>query len=375
MRYFLVAGEPSGDIHASHLMRALCGVDHEASFRYIGGDKMRAVADGCLRDMRELAIMGFVEVLTHLATIKRNLKACEQAIEAWKPDVVILVDFSGFNLKIAKAAHRAGFRVAYYILPKLWAWGGWRVKSLRRYVDYPYAILPFELEFFHARGVAAEYFGNPLLDELPDSPAAEARVRFRSEQGLDDRPIIALLPGSRPQELQALLPRLCVAASSFATYQFVVAGTSALPQAAYRAILQDFPDIRLVMDHTHELVYNAVGAVVTSGTATLETGLMGTPQVVVYRGNALSIGLARRLVRVKWISLVNLVLQREAVVELIQEACTPQQIVRALGDILPRGAKRERVIQDYDALRRCMGGAGTAERIAQSLYAKLCQGK
>ncbi|MGP1460647.1 MAG: lipid-A-disaccharide synthase [Bacteroides sp.] len=371
MRYFLVAGEPSGDIHASHLMRALCDVDPEASFRYIGGDKMREVAAGCFQDMRELAIMGFVEVLTHLRTIKNNLRACEKEIVAWKPDVVILVDFSGFNLKIAKAAHRAGFRVAYYILPKLWAWGAWRVKALRRDVDYPYAILPFERSFFHERGVAAEYLGNPLQDELPSPPSLEEKARFRTEHGWDERPIVALLPGSRPQELRALLPRLCMASEEFVDYQFVVAGTSALPQQAYQEILQAFPRVQLVMDRTHELVYNAVCAVVTSGTATLETGLMGTPQVVVYRGNALSIGLARCLVSVKWISLVNLILNKEAVVELIQEACTPQRIVQELREILPNGVKRERVLQDYATLRRCMGESGTAERVARSLHGKL----
>ena len=376
MRYFVVAGEPSGDIHASLLMQALLQKDSDAHFHYIGGDRMRSVApQGCIRDMRELAIMGFVEVVTHLRTISRNLQACVQAIEAWQPEVVILVDFSGFNLKIAKAAHRRGFRVAYYILPKLWAWGAWRIKQLRRYVDYAYAILPFEVEFFHHHGLSVEYLGNPLLDELPQPPSVEEKVKFRKELALDERPIIALLPGSRPQELQALLPVLCLASLAFPEHQFVVAGTSALSQETYRSLLADFPDIVLAIDRTHELVYNAECAIVTSGTATLETGLMATPQVVVYRGNALSIWLARRLVRVRWISLVNLILQKEAVVELIQEACTPDRIAKELRAILAGSEKRATVLQDYATLRRFMGEEGTARRIAESLYGKLRNAK
>lgn len=371
MRYFLVVGEPSGDIHASKLMQALRTVDAEATFRYIGGSAMRSVAPTCVRDSKELAIMGFVEVLTHLRTISRNLKQCVNDIEAWKPDVVILVDFSGFNLKVAKYCHARSYRVAYYILPKVWAWGAGRLKKMRRDLDWLYAILPFEVEYFRKNGIHVEYLGNPLLDELPPHMPIQQDEVFRTQCHLDDRPIIALLPGSRPQELEAIFERMCQLANEFPTYQFVVAGTSAIPLLTYQTALARYPDVKLVTDRTHQLLQNALAAIVTSGTATLETALLGIPQVVVYRGNPLSIWIARRLAKVRWISLVNLILNREAVKELIQEDFNLTTLRAEWQKLLPTSPDREKMLNDYAELQRLVGEAGCAKRIAADLYTKL----
>lgn len=370
MRYFLVVGEPSGDIHASHLMAALCSVDRAAEFQYIGGAAMRSVAAGCIRDAHELAIMGFVEVFTHLGTIARNLRYCKDAILSWNPDVVILVDFAGFNLKIAKFCAKRGYKIAYYILPKVWAWGTWRTKKLQA-VDWLYSILPFEVAFFEQHRLEVDYLGNPLLDELPNVSTKQDHATFCRENGLDSRPIIALLPGSRPQELSAILVRMCAMVELFPDYQFVVAGTSVLPLAMYQTLLHPFPSVHYVMDKTHELILQAEAAIVTSGTATLETALLGTPEVVVYRGNSFSIWLARRLAKVRWISLVNLILGREAVCELIQEAFTPAALQHALQAILQGGDKRRIQQESYVALRDVVGERGCAQRIAESLYVRL----
>jgi len=371
MRYFLVVGEPSGDIHASKLMQALKDVDAEAAFCYIGGAAMRSIAPTCVRDSKELAIMGFVEVLTHLRTISRNLQQCINAIEAWKPDVVILVDFAGFNLKVAKHCHAQGYKVAYYILPKVWAWGAVRLKKMRRDLDWLYAILPFEVEYFHKNGIEVAYMGNPLLDELPQRGEAKDGEAFRTQWHLDARPIIALLPGSRPQELAAIFERMCLLAEEEPTYQFVVAGTTAIAATTYETELAHYPSVRLVMNATHALLQNATAAIVTSGTATLETALLGIPQVVVYRGNALSIWIARRLAKVKWASLVNLILNREAVTELIQEQFTLERLRAEWQKILPTSPQREQMLEDYKELQHLVGNAGCAKRIAVDLFAKL----
>lgn len=369
MRYFLVVGEPSGDIHASRLMKALCAVDAEASFRYIGGPAMRSVAPVCLRDSKELAIMGFVEVFTHLRTLSRNLRQCINEIEAWKPDVVILVDFSGFNLKVAKYCHAHSYRVAYYILPKVWAWGAGRVKKMRRDIDWFYAILPFEVEYFRQKGIEVEYLGNPLLDELPMSE--EPDEAFRLQCHLDERPIVALLPGSRPQELAAIFERMCLLAREYPTYQFVVAGTSVIPKEMYQVALSRYPEVKLVTDRTHQLLQKSQVAIVTSGTATLETALLGIPQVVVYRGNPLSIWIARRLAKIRWISLVNLILNKEAVKELIQEDFNLRTLRVEWEKLLPNSPQREILLRDYAELRRVVGEKGCSQRIAVNLYAKL----
>lgn len=374
MRYFLVVGEPSGDLHASHLMRALLHSDSQAQFAYIGGKAMRSVADGCVRDSQELAIMGFWEVLTHLRTISRNLQLCMEAIRAFAPDVVILVDFAGFNLRIAKQCNKLGIRVAYYILPKLWAWGAWRIKRLRS-ITRLYAILPFEVDYFRAHGLSVHYLGNPLMDELPfaaDSSLAAIQT-FRTKHALDARPLVALLPGSRLQELQRMLGLMASLTDRFPAYQFVVAGTSVLAPEAYREQLQAFPDVKLVMDQTHQLLQASVAAIVTSGTATLETALLGVPQVVVYRGNPLSIFIARRLANVRWISLVNLILGREVVRELIQESCTVDAMAHELQKILPDQSQRLLMLEAYAELETRIGSAGCAQRIAEQLYTTLQQ--
>lgn len=371
MRYFLVVGEPSGDVHASKLMQALLEVDSAASFQYIGGEAMRSVAPTCLRDAKELAIMGFVEVLTHLRTISRNLAQCVDSIEAWKPDVVILVDFSGFNLKVAEYCHAHGYKVAYYILPKVWAWGAGRLKKMRRDIDWFYAILPFEVEYFRKNGIEVNYLGNPLLDELPQCSEIQPDADFRRQHDLDSRPIVALLPGSRPQELASIFERMCQLANEFPSYQFVVAGTSAIPAETYQKALARYPEVKLVTNITHQLLLHAQTAIVTSGTATLETALLGIPQVVVYRGNPLSIWIARRLAKVRRISLVNLILNRDAVKELIQEDFNLSTLRAEWQKLLPASPDREKMLNDYAELQRLVGEAGCAKRIASDLYTKL----
>ena len=366
MRYFLVVGEPSGDIHASKLMQALRTVDAGATFRYIGGSAMRSVAPTCVRDSKELAIMGFVEVLTHLRTISRNLKQCVNDIEAWKPD-----DFSGFNLKVAKYCHARSYRVAYYILPKVWAWGAGRLKKMRRDIDWFYAILPFEVEYFRKNGIEVNYLGNPLLDELPQCSEIQPDADFRRQHDLDSRPIVALLPGSRPQELASIFERMCQLANEFPSYQFVVAGTSAIPAETYQKALARYPEVKLVTNITHQLLLHAQTAIVTSGTATLETALLGIPQVVVYRGNPLSIWIARRLAKVRRISLVNLILNRDAVKELIQEDFNLSTLRAEWQKLLPASPDREKMLNDYAELQRLVGEAGCAKRIASDLYTKL----
>jgi len=366
MRYFLVVGEASGDAHAAELMRGILGADAQAEFRYFGGEAMRRVANGCVLDIGALAIMGFWEVVTHLRRIVRNEKICRNVIAEFNPDAVILVDFAGFNLRIAKYCHRAGLRVFFYIAPKVWAWKEGRIGKLRDWVDYLMVILPFEPEWFAKRGIDTIYEGNPLVDELAgDKTLAVGSEAFKNQNGLDERPLVALLPGSRLQELRYNLGVMARLATRFPSYQFAVAAAPNLEREVYERLLSEHPEVRVVYGATHRLVKEAQAAVVTSGTATLETAMLGVPEVVVYRGNRLTIWIARRIVKLKWISLVNLILGREAVRELLQEDYTLENTRRELEAILPGGAKRSGVLASIGTLQGEMGDVGVSARLGR----------
>lgn len=366
MRYFLVVGEASGDAHAAELMRGILGADAQAEFRYFGGEAMRRVASGCVLDIGALAIMGFWEVVTHLRRIAHNEKICRNAIVEFNPDAVILVDFAGFNLRIAKYCHQAGLRVFFYIAPKVWAWKEGRIGKLRDWVDYLMVILPFEPEWFAKRGIDTIYEGNPLVDELAgDTTLAVGSEAFKNQNGLDERPLVALLPGSRLQELRYNLGVMARLAALFPSYQFAVAAAPNLEREVYERLLSEHPEVRVVYGATHRLVKEAQAAVVTSGTATLETAMLGVPEVVVYKGNRLTIWIARRIVKLKWISLVNLILGREAVRELLQEDFNLENARRELEAILPGGTKRSGVLASIGTLQGAMGRVGVSARLGR----------
>lgn len=355
MKYYLIAGEASGDLHASHLMQALKQRDSEARFRYFGGDMMAAQGGELVKHYRELAYMGFVPVLTHLPTILRNMKRCKQDIKEWRPDVVVLVDYPGFNLDIARYVHREAIcPVYYYIAPKIWAWKEYRMKRIRRDVDELFSILPFEVDFFEGKHhYPIHYVGNPTAQEVREW------LEARKEQGekARGREVIALLAGSRKQEIKDNLPAMIAATRHLADrYDLVVAGAPGIDTAYYDRFLKD-SGVRLVTGRTYELLATATAALVTSGTATLETCMFRVPQVVCYYTPLPRfIGLMKRLVlSVRWVSLVNLIADREVVTELVADTFSVQNIRRELEAILPGGSRRQQMLDDYEEVHRRLG--------------------
>jgi lipid-A-disaccharide synthase len=363
MKYYLVAGEASGDLHGSNLIKTLNEVDSAAEFRYYGGDLMQAQAGILVKHYADMAFMGFLEVALNLRTILKNIKKCKEDILSFQPDVLILIDFPGFNLKIAKFAKENGIKVHYYISPKVWAWNQKRVLKIKRNIDFMYAILPFEVDFYKSWGMEINYVGNPLLDA---KAAFSANPNFKKENNLTEKPIIALLPGSRKQELKYILPDMLGIAASFPNYQFVIAGAPSFKIDYYQQYLNSL-DIPIVLNATYDLLNIAEAALVTSGTATLETALFKVPQVVLYKGSQISITIARLLVKIKFISLVNLIMNKEVVKELIQEDCNLTMIANELKNILS-SPKREEVLQDYADLAVLMGHAGASEKTAKLIY-------
>ncbi|MFI3289907.1 MAG: lipid-A-disaccharide synthase [Rikenellaceae bacterium] len=369
MRYFLIAGEPSGDLHGSNLMRGLLESDPEAEFRFWGGDKMAEVGgvENLGLHYRESSFFGLFQVIFNLRTILRQIKLCQSQIEAFQPDVVILIDYAGFNLKIAKFAKERAIKTFFYIAPKVWAWDESRIKRIKRYVDELFIIFPFEQEYFRKRGIEAHFEGNPLVDaiatrcrELP------SKARFISKNGLSERPIVALLSGSRASEIKANLPLMRRVADEFVDYQFVVAGVDWLDRKEYDKWLAG-SDIKFVEGQTYELLKHSVAAIVTSGTATLETALIGTPQVVVFRLPWLHVTLRPLVLKIPFISLVNINLQREAVKEILQSSLDPTAIVSALREILPNGEGRAKMLADYDELSNIIGEEDASRRFAERM--------
>jgi lipid-A-disaccharide synthase len=360
MKYYLVAGEASGDLHGANLMKALKTEDSNASFRYFGGDKMQAEGGDLVKHYADMAFMGFTEVVLNLRTIFKNMKACKADVLAYKPDVLVLIDFPGFNLKIAEFAKKNKIKVCYYISPKIWAWNQKRVLKIKRDVDQMFCILPFEVDFYKKWGMDVHYVGNPLLDEKAQFLADLA---FKKNQDLTDQKIIALLPGSRKQEIERLLPDMLSVTERFPDYQFVIAAAPTFTASYYEQFIGD-KKVKLVFAQTYNLLQNAHAALVASGTATLETALFKIPQVVLYRGGAISVGIARMVIKIRFISLVNLIMDKKVVDELIQEDCNTQKITATLHPIL-EGKVRDKMLSDYHELGEKMGTAGASERTAK----------
>lgn len=372
MRYYLIAGEASGDLHASNLMKALMREDSEAEFRFYGGDKMQAVGGTLVKHYRELAYMGFIPVLLHLPTILRNMGQCKRDIVQWNPDVVILVDYPGFNLKIAKFVHglrdkrlRKGERypkVFYYISPKIWAWKEYRIKNIRRDVDELFSILPFEVKWFEDRHYKVHYVGNPCVDAIKDEASALSALSN------GDSRQIAILAGSRRQEIKDNLRMMLEAASQF-DYKLVIACAPNIEEAYYRRYIPDGVDVELRFGQTYQTLRQSVAALVTSGTATLETAILRVPQVVCYytpMGKVMS-WLRSKVLKVKYISLVNLVADKEVVQELVADRMTVKNIVQCLAEILPDGTRRQAMLADYEEMNRILGEGGASERAAKEM--------
>ena len=364
MKYYIIAGEASGDLHASNLVAEIKKKDNKAEFRAWGGDLMRKQGVTMVKHYRHLAYMGFVEVAVNLRKVLGNIKECKADLLQYRPDVLILVDYPGFNLRIAEFAHRNHIKVCYYISPQVWAWKQHRVKKIRKNVDKMLVILPFEEPFYKEHDVDVAFVGHPLLDELSKLNATP-RINFVHRNNLSEkREIIALLPGSRKQEVERMLGVMLRVIPHFPQYQFVIAGVPSLGKELYVRLIGD-KDVRLVMNQTYELLQNSSAALVTSGTATLETALLAVPEVVCYKANRLSYLIARNLIKVKYISLVNLILEKEAVKELIQYDCNEANLVKELGKLLRSPEKQRRLLDDLDALKHCLGNAGASEKAAE----------
>lgn len=371
MKYMLIAGEASGDLHASHLINSLRRLDEAAEFRFIGGDLM---ADAARRSpdvhYRDINVMGFSEVLRKLRAISKNLQEAKRILREFRPDVLILVDFAGFNLKLAVYARKLGVRTDYFIPPKVWAWKEWRVKKIRKCVDNVYCILPFEPAFFKARGVKAHYVGNPSVQEMDYAMGhLPPRRHFIERQGLNelgDRPIIALLPGSRRGEIRNNLPVMIETARKFPEFAYVVGAAPSIPEKFYREVAQD-QGLRVVFDCTPTLVKYSQAALVTSGTATLETALIGTPQVVCYRSNGsrLTYRIMSKLLKVRYVSLPNLIVGNNIVPEMLLHYCNPENVARELGPLLQPSPRRDWELSGYKNMRRRLGSYVASDYAAE----------
>ena len=381
MKYYLIAGEASGDLHGSLLMQGLKERDPQADFRFRGGDRMAAVGGHKAADYRDTAVMGLVELLKKSRQIRSSLAACRSDILAWKPDVLILIDYPGFNLKIARFAHENGFKVFYYIAPKVWASRESRVAELKRYVDRLFVVFPFEPDWFRSRGIVPVYEGNPLLDCIDSAmETVPSRADFCADNGLDaEKPLIALLAGSRLQEIGFLAPRYLKLASlpgsdsryaALGDCQMVLAAAPGIDGRVYEKYL---PGIKVVYGQTYALLHHSSAAVVASGTASLEAALIGTPQVVCYGMNPLTFKLAMAVLKVGYVSLVNLILDKLTVKELLQDKCTPEAIAGELLDLICEGECRGRMLSGYADLRSALGNGGAAGRIAAVMMDILIQ--
>jgi lipid-A-disaccharide synthase len=378
MKYYVIAGERSGDLHAANLIKAIRQEDEQAFFRGWGGEQMQAAGTELVKHYRDMAFMGFWEVLKNLRTIRGFLKQCQADILQWKPDVVILVDYAGFNMRIAKFCKQHGIRTFYYISPKVWAWNQNRAYKIKASVDRMFVIFPFEKDFFKKYDYDVDYIGNPLLDEIA---AFQPQADFLPKNNLTLQPIIALLPGSRYQEVEKMLTVMLHAAQLLEqahpqSFQFVIAGVSNLPQTLYEKLIMSFQQqgslqLRVVYDQSYDLLARSTSALVTSGTATLETALFQVPQVVCYRTSSATYQIVKRLIRVDYISLVNLIADAPVVKELIQSELTPQNAMQELGKTLPGAPERETQLAEYVRIREVMGHPGASQRAAQLMVGYL----
>ncbi|MCH5229628.1 MAG: lipid-A-disaccharide synthase [Muribaculaceae bacterium] len=376
MKYMLVAGEASGDLHASNVIESIKKLDSEAEFRFIGGDLMsKAARKSPDIHYDKLNVMGFSEVLRKLPALLSNLKAAKKIVRDFHPDVLILVDYPGFNLKLAKFAHNNGIRVDYFISPKIWAWKEWRVRDIKKYVDNMYSILPFEENFYSKHKYKVKYVGNPSVQEIDFALGhLPPKKHFIERQGLteSDKPLIALLPGSRKGEIRNNLPIMIEAMKRFPDHQFAVAAAPAIPEKFYREVAQD-PGLQVVFGATPILLKYSVAALVTSGTATLETALIGTPQVVCYRanGNPVSYKIMEKLLKVKYVALPNLIVNNSIVPELLVHNCTVDSVARELSPLLQPSPKREWQINGYRNMRRRLGNSVASDYVAELIVESL----
>ena len=375
MRYYIIAGEPSGDLHGGKLMRGIATFDTEARFRFSGGDFMAEVGgkENMLYHYKEMSFFGFVQVAMNLRTIFRQMDDVKRDIAEFNPDVIILIDYPAFNIRIAKWAKSRGIKVYYYIAPKVWAWKERRVKSLRRYVDRLYTIFPFESEYFRGHGIEPHFFGNPLVDDIAERRATlPSREEFLTEAGLDNRPIVALLAGSRVSEIRANLPDMVAISRRFPEYQFIVTAVEWIDRSIYDEIIAG-SEVRYISNRTQQTLAMSEAAIVTSGTATLETALMGIPEVVMYHVPWLYEKLKPYFLRIPYISLVNINLGREAVKELVRAKLNIAEAEEELRVILKGGKERERMLNDFDELRRMIGPEGASQRFAEDIVNSLRQ--
>lgn len=371
MKYYIIAGEASGDLHASNLMKALKEIDSEANFRFWGGDLMENQGGTLVKHYKELAFMGFSEVIMNLRTIFKNIRFCKEDIKTYDPDVIIFVDYPGFNMRIAEWAKKEGFRTHYYISPQIWAWKENRIKKIKRDVDEMYVILPFEKDFYTKKhDFPVHFVGHPLLDAIDNRPPVDIEA-FKRNHGLDHRPVIALLPGSRKQEIEKMLEVMLGITSDFEEYQFVIAGAPSQDEEFYQSFMQK-SNISLIMNKTYDVLGIAHAALVTSGTATLETALFKVPEVVCYKGSYISYHIAKRIINLNYISLVNLIMDREVVKELIQNDFTTKNLKKELNKILDKN-NRDRIFEDYFKLEKKLGGKGASRNTAELIYQKISE--
>ena len=373
MKYYIISGEPSGDLHGSNLMRGLQTEDSEAQFRFWGGDKMAEVggAENLAKHYRETSFFGIAQVIRNLKTIVGQIDECKRDIEAYKPDVLILIDYPSFNMRIAKWAKEQGIKVYYYIAPKVWAWKEWRVKGIRKYVDRLYTIFPFETEYFRSKGIEPIFCGNPLCDAIAQYKAQmPSREEFLRTEGLDERPIVALLAGSRRSEIKDNLADMVAISKNFPEYQFVVAAVPWIEKDLYDKILAN-TGVKFVCNKTYDTLIYAEAAIVTSGTATLETALIGTPEIVVYHIPKLYEWLRPLVLKIPYISLVNINLNRECVREIVVSKVDVKAVSEEFRAILEGGSKRAKMLAEFAELQEMMGGEGSSHRVAQDIVKSL----
>lgn len=389
MRYYIIAGEASGDLHGSNLMKGIYAEDQKAEIRFWGGDLMESVwkqhevdtsavnrHSGLVRHYKEGAVMGFMEVLSKARKLLGNVSFCKKDIQDWKPDVVILIDYPGFNFKIAEFAHNAGFKVFYYIAPKVWASREGRIRKLRAYVDKLFIVFPFEKPYFGAKGINYIYKGNPLVDAVDDSQAMnETREEFLLRAGLEHRPVIAMLAGSRKPEISTMMPVLTEFAAKmhslpqYSGYQFLIAGAPARSMKDYEPWMTEDNKkyIKVLFGETQSIIRHAEAVVVNSGTASLETALFGTPQVVGYITNPVTYWIARKIVKINYISLGNLIVDRLAFKEFIQDDCNPDALVKEIRELIENKERRDRMLDDYADIRNELGSTGASAAVAKAM--------
>jgi len=368
MKYYIIAGEASGDLHASNLIREIKRKDQKAEFRCWGGDLMEAEGAKLVRHIRDYSFMGFTEVLMNLRTILKSISFCKKDIMAYKPDALILIDYPGFNLRIAEFAHENKLKVIYYISPQIWAWKQSRVHKIKRNVDRMLVILPFEEEFYGKFDYKVDFVGHPLLDAIENyRNKASDNINFRNRNQLNEKPIVALLPGSRKQEIGRMLHVMLSVQNDFADVQFVIAGAPSIPESFYSSLINS-EKVKLVFNQTYDLLMNSTAALVTSGTATLETALFNVPEVVCYKGSNISYLIAKNLIKVKYISLVNLIMDKKIVTELIQGDLNKENIKKNLSEILNNKIVAEQIKSDYANLTVKLGGKGASDKAASVIF-------